>query len=127
MKNDVRAVALLYILASIALGVAGQLFFKRGMMSLGPLALSLRALPGLVLTLVTRPRLLAGAFLYFLSAVLWLYALSRVDLSYAYPLLALNVVLIPLGARFLFKEPVSRARWGAILLIGCGIAFVTMS
>ncbi|TKI04660.1 4-amino-4-deoxy-L-arabinose-phosphoundecaprenol flippase subunit ArnE [Martelella alba] len=47
----------------------------------------------------------------------WLGALQRLPLSLAYPMLSLNVVLVTLCARWLFRERVTLRHW-------CGVAFV---
>ena len=58
--------------------------------------------------------------------LLWIYLLQRLPLSMAYPMLSLNLVLVLLGSRLFFREPVSSRNWlgvaaiivGALLLGG---------
>ena len=68
-----------------------------------------------------------GFAMYGLSAVSWLIVLSRLDLSTAYPFLALNFVLIALVGRFVLGEDISLARWAGLLLICIGIVVVARS
>ncbi|MOA62691.1 putative 4-amino-4-deoxy-L-arabinose-phosphoundecaprenol flippase subunit ArnE [compost metagenome] len=57
----------------------------------------------------------------------WIIVLTRVQLSWAYPMLALNQVLILLIGWGLLKEPVSPLRWGGVLLIITGVVLVSRS
>ncbi len=127
MTADARLVAMACVIASILLGAVGQIFLKQGMTALGPLAPSLRRAGAILVAVFRNARLFAGVALYFLSAVFWLYGLSRVELSYAYPLLALNMILVTLGARWILKERVSALRWAGVGLIAVGIALVAAS
>ena len=127
MILETRLLALGCVITSILLAATGQVFLKQGVSAFGPAAPSLRR-PGRAAVAVLRNvRLLAGIALYFLSAVLWLYGLSRVELSYAYPLLALNMILVTLGARWILRERVSAFRWTGIALIAIGVAMVASS
>ena len=53
--------------------------------------------------------------------------LARLDLSVAYPFLALNFVLVTLSGRFLLGETVPSLRWLGILVIIAGILLVAKS
>ena len=122
-----RLVPLAAVLASIAVGAWGQILLKQGVDAVGPLLLGTRGVGRLLKAALRGGRLAAGFALYAASAVLWLFGLSRVDLSYAYPLLALNMILVTLGARFALGERVSRLRWAGVALIAAGIALVAVS
>jgi drug/metabolite transporter (DMT)-like permease len=116
------------ILLSVAFGVVGQIALKTGMTQIGrigggqalaPLATALRVLG--------TPLVLIGLACYGLGAVAWLIVLSRLDLSFAYPFLALNFLLITLGSRFVLHEPVSLLRWLGVLVIAAGVIIVARS
>jgi drug/metabolite transporter (DMT)-like permease len=66
-------------------------------------------------------------FFAFLSLFLWLYALTRADLSLAFPIDSMHHVFIALASRFLLKEFVSWQRWLGTGCIMVGIVLVTMS
>lgn len=59
--------------------------------------------------------------------ILWLVAISRLDLSLAYPLLALAFVLNPLLARLLLGENIPWERWVGILVICIGVVIVSLT
>ncbi|MFK3795614.1 4-amino-4-deoxy-L-arabinose-phosphoundecaprenol flippase subunit ArnE [Pseudomonas sp. NPDC088444] len=56
--------------------------------------------------------------------LLWLLVLQRMDVGIAYPMLALNFVLITLIGRFGFKETVDRRHWLGIAMILLGVALL---
>jgi undecaprenyl phosphate-alpha-L-ara4N flippase subunit ArnE len=56
--------------------------------------------------------------------LLWLLVLQRLDVGLAYPMLALNFVLITLTGRYLFKESVDRRHWFGVALILVGVVLL---
>ena len=54
-------------------------------------------------------------------------ALSRIDLSYAYPLVSINFIAITILSRLIFKEKVTRFRWLSVFTILVGVVLLTMS
>ena len=65
--------------------------------------------------------ILAGLACYAISVIVWILALSRVDVSIAYPMLSIGYVVSAVAAYFLFGETLGVARW---LGIGCIIVGV---
>jgi drug/metabolite transporter (DMT)-like permease len=61
------------------------------------------------------------------ATVLWLAALRRSDISYAYPVLGAGYALTTLLARWLLHEKVSAMRWIAVLIISAGVVMVGVS
>ena len=110
----------LFVLFAVALA-CGQVFFKLAAESLkGPLAVDART----ALQLATNRYLLLGLGLYFASTLLWIVLLRDTDLSKAYPIVALALVLVPLLGTFVFGEQLSvRLMVGiAIVIVGLAIA-----
>ncbi|MCD5995280.1 EamA family transporter [Pseudomonas sp. CDFA 602] len=56
-----------------------------------------------------------------LGLLVWLTVLQRLDVGVAYPMLAMNFVLITLIGRYVFNEPVDRQHWLGIVLILAGV------
>ena len=65
--------------------------------------------------------------LYALGALAWIAVLGKLDLSYAYPFLALNFVLITLVAQFGLGEVVPLMRWVGVAIICAGIFLIARS
>ena len=67
---------------------------------------------------------LSGVALYFFSAVVWAYLLTKLSISLVQPILALTYVLTPILAIVLLHESVPAARWVGILVIIGGVFIV---
>lgn len=114
------------ILLSVTTGVAGQTVIKLGVSRPG----SSEAAEGflsLITMIVTSPLVLLGLGLYGAGALAWIAVLARIDLSLAYPFLALNFVLVALVSKFVLGETIPLLRWAGILVICVGILLVARS
>ena len=107
--------------ASVVAAVLGQLSLKYGL-SQGDELVSSE-----FWRLILNPYVLAGLALYGGGALAWMGVLSRVDLSLAYPFLALNFVLVPVVAYSVLGEAVPLGRWLGIAVIVGGILIVARS
>jgi drug/metabolite transporter (DMT)-like permease len=65
-----------------------------------------------------------GLVLFGLSAVVWLFVLSRTSLSFAYPFAALTYLIIVAVDRFVLHEEVPPLRWVGVGCIMAGIVLV---
>ena len=114
------------VLLSVASGVAGQTVIKLGVSQPGA-AEATQNLIALVTLILRSPLVLLGLMLYGIGALAWIAVLSRLDLSMAYPFLALNFILVTVSSRFLLGEEVPTLRWLGILVICSGIWLVARS
>ena len=110
------------ILGSIAFAVGGQVSLKGGMNRVGRIgrAGGHRWRDGWM-------HILMGLASYGASMLLWLYTLSRVELSYAFPFVSLSFVGIVLVARFGLGEQIHPTRILGSLLIVAGVLVVSWS
>ena len=115
------------ILTSVLLGAVGQLSMKKGMSHLGPVSLNLSTLFVNLTRMLTSPFVLLGLFLYAISAVLWLAVLSRVQLSYAYPMISIGYVLVLMLSWIFLNERLAYLRILGVLLICCGVFLISRS
>ena len=108
---------LLILLTSIILGACGQLLFKGAARQLPPFAEL--GVWRLIALMFTTPMILGGFSCFFISSVLWIVALRTINLSIAYPMVALSYIIIFIGSFYLFQEPLSYRHWlGALLIVG---------
>ncbi|MCC6455140.1 MAG: multidrug resistance protein [Caldilineaceae bacterium] len=114
------------ILLSIITSVAGQTVIKIGVSQPGTEAAATGLLP-LLNIIIRSPLVLLGLVLYGIGALAWIAVLSRVNLSVAYPFLALNYVLVIFSSQFLLGEHVPALRWLGALVICGGILLVARS
>lgn len=116
-------IALTILVVAICLGAAGQVCLKAGVTTLG-----VNPPVGVVLASIVKNRLVFGGFAcYGVSSLLYIVALSRLDLSYAYPMIALSYVIVVILAWWLLGEtvPVGRVIGLAIICIGVLVVALT--
>ncbi len=77
--------------------------------------------------LATEPHIAGGLGCYVLSVVVWILALSRVEVSIAYPMLSIGYVVNALAAWYLFGEAVTLTRLAGIGIIIVGVYIVARS
>jgi len=112
---------LVFLFAAICLGVLGQFLMKSGVNQVGPIGnLGLMTL----VRLFSNLRVILGFVSYGLSSVGYLLALSKLDLSVAYPMVGLGYVLVLLISWLFLHETVSALRWLGVLLIFAGVWLV---
>lgn len=116
--------AILYILVSVFFSVVGQLLLKVGMNKLGSVTLNLNQLFPILWRMVTNPAVFFGLALYFIGTIFWLAALSRVDLSYAYPFASLSYVVMLIASWMMFDEKITLARIIGSVVICVGVFLI---
>jgi drug/metabolite transporter (DMT)-like permease len=103
------------ILANIVCLVLGQTSWKIG---LGNLQVHGNFIQKLF-QFVFSPFIFLGFALYILATVIWMYLLSKMPLSFLYPLQSVAYVFALFVGLFLFKEQIPTTRW-----IGTGVILV---
>ena len=112
----------------IAMGAFGGILMKIGATHMG--IIHINSFPDLIaflFKLFTEPASLAGVVLYFLSAVVWSYLLTKLDISFVQPILALTYVVTPILAILILGEHVTLMRWVGIAVIIIGVVIVARS
>ncbi|MBT2326258.1 EamA family transporter [Variovorax paradoxus] len=116
------------IFAGVLLNSAAQLMLKAGAKTLGTVSMGSGAsLMTAASTAATQPWILLGLVCYFLSAGLWIIALTRVDVTVAYPMLSMGYVIAALLAWQFFGEPLTAGRVLGIAIIMAGVVVLGRS
>lgn len=112
----------------ITLGSLGGILMKIGAGHIGAVEISsLSNVGSFIFKALTDTSLVFGLALYFISAIIWSYLLTKFDISYVQPILALTYVLTPILAIFILQEHVSYMRWAGIVIIVIGVFVVARS
>ena len=119
-----RRFDLLAIFVSVSLAVVGQLLLKMGMLRVGKFSFNISTLVHQYARILLNPFVIVGLFGFFVSMLIWLYVLSRMELSFVYPFVALNYVLILFGSYFLFKETITPLKIVGVAVIIIGVFLV---
>jgi multidrug transporter EmrE-like cation transporter len=117
-------ISILYILVAVLFSALGQILLKKGMNSIGSITLSLNQLPSTLWRMATNPHVFIGLIIYLGGTIFWLAALSRVDLSYAYPFAGLSYVIMLIASKILFDEKISLGRMLGTFVIGIGVFLI---
>ena len=119
------AKSLILFMSAITLEVMATVLFKKGT---SRLANSIREgwlshIDNIINALRTK-EIALGIFLYAIEYVLWIAFLASVDISKAFPLSSVQIVLILLASRIILKEHINQYRWLGATLIIVGIYLV---
>lgn len=108
----------LLCLLNTALMVTGQILFKVGSQG--------KTLAGIsdMIKLMFSPVVLVALCLYAGTTMLWLYILSKVDISFAYPIQALAFPVVMIVSAFMFHEQIPTIRWVGVVIIFIGVLLV---
>ncbi len=115
------------ILLGVLLNAAAQLMLKAGMSQIGHFEFSLANTVPIGLKVMGNPPILGGLVLYVMSVGVWLLVLSRVQVSFAYPMLSIGYIVNALAANYLFGEPLTSMRVLGIFIIIAGVYLVAQS
>ena len=116
-----------FILAGVLLNAVAQLLLKAGVNPLGAISVGFDDLLPTAVRVLTQWPVIAGLGCYVLSVGLWIVALSRVDVSLAYPMLSLGYVVNAVAAWWLFGEVLGPMRCAGMLLILAGVFVMSRS
>ncbi len=104
-------------LAAFTFGLAaGQVLFKRA-----GLAIQGVPLANAFVVLLRQPSFYAAGALYAAATALWIWILSRIPLTQAYPWVAVGMIIVPLAGRYWFGERVGAFFWPGALLVMLGL------
>jgi multidrug transporter EmrE-like cation transporter len=116
-----------YLISGVLLNAVAQLALKAATNRLGTLSLGLDGLGTTALRVGLQPFIWLGLACYGISVAVWIVALSRVEVSIAYPFLSIGYVVNAVAAWYLFGENLSPQRIMAIAVIILGVWLLTRS
>ena len=116
-----RMAALLFIALTIVFTVAGQLLIKYATFEIGQMPGRGKELGKFAFKAYTNWKVIAGLLAAFAASFTWLGAVSRSDISFAYPFMGLAIVLVLAVSPLLFGESVPITRWIGVMVVCVGI------
>ena len=122
-----NALSFSLVMLGVLLNAAAQLLLKAGTNAVGEFAFSAGNIIPVGWRLATEPHILGGLACYVVSVVVWIMALSRVEVSLAYPMLSIGYVVNAVAAWYLFNEALSAQRMIGIGTIIVGVFLVARS
>lgn len=110
-----KAKSTLIILCSVITVSTGEILLKYGLTRLGLLDFGSKAIESFI-SIAMSPYIWAGLTLFVISSLLWLIAISKTELSYAYPLMGMGYAVVAFFSWLIFNEAL-----GALRILGIGI------
>jgi len=107
---------------AIFMAVVGQLLMKTGLNQLGALN---EINVSVFFKMIFQPFVFGGIFCYGIGFIAYLFALTKLDQSFAYPMFALGYVLVPVFNWVVFHEPFSVLRLVGIFLVLGGVTLIS--
>lgn len=105
----------------VCLTAAAQVLLKMGMSSAVMQQAMAQGLQAVILPALSSPLIWGGMFCFGASAGLWLLVLGKLEVSMAYPLVSLGVVLTTLAGIFILGESISVAKIVGVTLVVAGV------
>jgi multidrug transporter EmrE-like cation transporter len=113
----------IFLGVAICLGVLGQMLMKTGTRQSGNLELSAES----ARLVLTNPFIIGGVLSYALSSVFYIIVVSKLQMSYVYPMIAISYVAVVLLLRVFFGEQIPPLRWAALAVICIGVTLLACS
>jgi len=109
------------VVTGVLLNAAAQLALKASVRDTGAIEISASAAIPTAVRLASEPWLWFGLTCYVVSVVVWILALSRVDVSIAYPMLSLGYIVNALAAWAWLGEAMNIEKVAGIGIIIVGV------
>ncbi len=112
------------IFTGVMLNAAAQILMKAGTNTIGHFEFSMENVVPIGWKLATEWHIVVALFCYAISVVVWILALSRVQVSIAYPMLSLGYVVVAFATWWLFGEALTPAKLAGIGVIILGVVIL---
>ena len=115
----------IYILLTILFTVYGQLIIKQQVNTVANFPSGWALIPFYVKFILTRPLVLSGFISAVFASIAWIGAISKFELSYAYPFMSLNFVLVVFLSFLVFQENINWYKIIGLIIICIGVFIVS--
>jgi multidrug transporter EmrE-like cation transporter len=122
-----RSLHYLYLLGTIAFTVYGQLIIKWRIGNYGHLPEEMNKKIFFLFKLFLDPFILSGFIAALFASVFWMAAITKFEVSYAYPFVSLAFVAVLLLSTVLFNEPLTVHKIVGLSFIVLGIYISSQS
>ncbi len=111
----------IFIALTILFTVIGQLLVKSATSQFATFPKTAREIIPYLITAFTNIKLLAGLLSAVIASIMWMTALSMIDISSAYPFMGLAIVLVLALSPLVFREAVPWTRWLGVIIVCIGL------
>jgi drug/metabolite transporter (DMT)-like permease len=111
----------LYVILTVLLTVYGQIVIKWQVTQAGAFPAGGYERMHFLWTLLLNPWVISSLAAAVLAALSWIVAMTKLQLSHAYPFVSLSFALVLFLSWALLDEPLSWQKVAGVILIGCGV------
>jgi drug/metabolite transporter (DMT)-like permease len=122
-----RNMASTYILIALTIlfTVGGQLLVKAGMDKVGGFPSQVKSFLPYLWKAFTNWKVFLGLVFAIIASICWMGAVAKTDISFAYPFMALAIVLVLAFSPVLFKESIKWTQWVGVATVCIGLIITT--
>jgi multidrug transporter EmrE-like cation transporter len=113
------------IFTGVLLNAIAQLALKQGMRQIGQFEFTPAILWDMAWRIALNYYVIFGLACYVVSVAVWLLALSRVDVGFAYPMLSVGYIVTAVAAYYVFGEDLTPIRIAGIAVIMVGVFMIS--
>lgn len=114
----------LYILLTILFTVYSQLVIRWQMSLSGSIPSGVYEKTQFILTLLLNPWVISSVLATFFAGVSWMLTMTKFEISYAYPFVSLNYILVVSAGFFIFGESISTSKILGSVIVVVGLLIV---
>ncbi|MEJ1931459.1 hypothetical protein WDZ92_14485 [Nostoc sp. NIES-2111] len=123
----IKFLGALAVIFSVSLAAVAQVMIKRELTHLGPAPSAIAEWPGYALSILLTPGIILAFMLAFVGAMAYLFAISRLPITYLYPFASLSFpAVLVLGVLVIGETFTWQKAAGSALIIG-GVIINSMS
>jgi drug/metabolite transporter (DMT)-like permease len=113
-----------FIFSTILFTVYSQLIMRWQVSLAGPLPMDMSSKLNYILTLLINPWVLSGILATFFAGISWMLAMTKFEISYAFPFVSLNYIIILFSGFLIFNESISITKILGSALVILGIVIM---
>ena len=111
----------LFMIITLVTMVTAQILLRKGMLLVGEFTLRFDKIVPFFAETFTNPYIVSSVLLILISALSWMIAVSRAEISHIYPFMGLSFALVALFAWLILGESLGPLRWAGIIMICIGV------
>lgn len=115
----------MYIVITIFFTVVGQILVKAGAKRLPQYNSNIDNIIMYIIKAVFSPLIFLGLLSAVIAAISWIGAMSKYDISFAYPFMSLSYVFVMILAAIVFKEVINLKQWIGLMFICFGVFLIS--
>ena len=115
----------IYIFFTVLFTVYSQLIMRWQVVKAGEIPPDYLGKIQFVISLLLSPWVMSGIVATFLAGVSWMLAMTRFEVSYAFPFVSINYILILIASIYLLNESFTLTKFAGTLIVILGIIIIT--